>query len=315
MDALPVREEGGLPYASANKGVMHACGHDGHTAVLLATAGVLASRRNSFDGNVKFIFQPAEEGGGGGERMVEAGVLTAPDVDAIFALHASPKLSPGQIELSLTPTAGANGFRIEMIGKGAHGSKPHVGVDPIMIGVQIIASAQAVVTREKRPDRPAVLSFCAFNAGTKNNIIPDRAVLLGTIRAMDMKTLRQVRRGLGRVAREVASSLRGKAVVENEEVYPPVNNDPGLVDLVRTVGTELFGRRNVLKPREQSMGAEDFAFFLSDQGGVPGCIFRLGVASDENLHTSRFDFGSEALEPGILMMVNTALRFLAAGNA
>ena len=139
----------------------------------------------------------------------------------------------------------------------------------------------------------------------------DNAVLLGTIRAMDMATLGKVRRGLNRVARGVARSLRGSVTVKDDEVYPPVKNDARMVELVRSVGMELLGRANVLGPSEQSMGGEDFAFYLTDQGGVPGAIFRLGVESDQNLHTARFDFGSQGLEPGILMMANIALRFLA----
>jgi len=314
MDALPIREETGVPYSSVNEGVMHACGHDGHTAILMATAKVLADMRDDIAGNVKFIFQPAEEGGAGGEKLAQAGVLKDPDVGAIFALHGSSQLRPGQIEVSLTPNAAANGFRIDVHGDGAHGSRPHESIDPIMIGTQIITTAQALVTREKEPDRPLVLSFCAFNSGTKSNIIPDEAVIRGTIRAMDMKTLQQVRKGVRRVARNVAKALRGSVTITDDEVYPPVNNDPEMVDLVRSVGRELLGARKVLKPKAQTMGGEDFAFYLTDQGGVPGCIFRLGVESNANLHSARFDFGSEALEPGILMMVNVALRYLMGGG-
>jgi amidohydrolase len=310
MDALPIQEETGLAYASARPGVMHACGHDGHTAILLAVARVLAGMRERVPGNVKFVFQPAEEGGAGAEKMVRDGVLRDPDVHGIFALHASSNLKPGQVELSLTPNAGVNGFRMEVLGQGAHGARPHEGVDPIMIATQIITAAQSIVTRERRPDRPVVLSFCAFHAGTKDNIIPDRASLLGTIRATDLRTLRTVRRALERVSTGVARSLRGRALVEDIEVYPPVRNDPGLLELVRRVGTELLGSRNVVDAEDQSMGGEDFSFYLSDQGGAPGVIFRLGVESRAHLHSARFDFGSAALEPGILVMVNLALAFL-----
>jgi len=314
MDALPILEETGLPYASANEGVMHACGHDGHTAVLLGTARLLAGMRDRIAGNVKFIFQPAEEGGSGGEKLAQAGVLREPDVGAIFALHATSLLKPGQIEVSLTPNAGANGFRIDILGRGSHGARPQESIDPVMIGVQIITAAQTILTREKNPDTPAVLSFCAFNAGTKSNIIPEKAVLMGTIRAMDMAVLSKVRRSLERVARGVAKSLRGRVEIKDDEVYPPVKNDPRMVELIRSVGRELFGARNVRKPRAQSMGGEDFAFYLTEQGGVPGCIFRLGVESDANLHTPRFDFGSAALEPGILMLPICALLYLSDGE-
>ncbi len=310
IDALPIVEETGLPYASENEGVMHACGHDGHTAILLAVARLLAGMRDDIAGNVKFLFQPAEEGGAGGEKMVQEGVLRDPDVDGIFALHCGSQIEAGRIEVSLTPNAAANGFAIKIIGKGAHGSKPHLSIDPIMIGTQIMTAAQALVTREKEPDRPLVLSFCAFHAGTKSNIIPASAEILGTIRAMDMETLTKVREGLRRIANGVAGMMRGTVEVIDHEIYPPVVNDPDMVQLVRDVGAELQGEGSVGTPAEQSMGGEDFAFYLTAQGGVPGCMFRLGVETDENLHTSRFDFGSKALDTGILMMTNSALRFL-----
>jgi amidohydrolase len=310
MDALPIDEQTGLPYASVNKGVMHACGHDGHTAILLAVAEVLAGLRGRIRGNVKFIFQPAEEGGVGGRRMVEAGCLRHPDVDAIFALHSWSAIEAGQVELSLTPNVAMNGFQMDIKGEGGHGAHPDTCVDPIVIGAQIITAAQTIVSRERRPDRPVVLSFCSFNAGTKDNIIPDSARLLGTIRATDMPTLRAVRRALGRLAKGVAESMRGGVEISDGEIYPPVRNDPKLLELVRGVGIELLGKRNVLPSEEQSMGAEDFAFYLSDQGGVPGVLFRLGVGADASLHSARFDFGSAALEPGILMLANVALRAL-----
>ena len=311
MDALPIREQTGLGYASVNEGVMHACGHDGHVTILLAAARVLAQMRDQIAGSVKFIFQPAEEGGAGGKRMVEAGCLKDPDVDAIFALHARSGIKPGQIQLSLTSNAGVNGFEMTVRGKGGHGARPHECVDPVAIGAQIITAAQTIVSREMRPDRPVVLSFCGFQAGTKNNIIPDSAKLLGTIRALDMADLRRVRRALGRLAGNVARSMRGEVAIEDDELYPPVKNDARMLELVREVGGELLGKRNVLGSPEQRMGGEDFAFYLADQGGAPGVIFGLGIESRENLHTARFDFGSAALEPGILMMANLALRALA----
>jgi len=310
MDALPIREETGLPYASVNDGVMHACGHDGHTAVLLAVAELLAKMRDGLPGNVKFLFQPAEEGGGGGLRMVADGCLAKPRVDAVFALHARNTLKPGQIQLSLTPNAGVHGFVMDVTGKGGHGAYPHVCVDPIAIGAQIITAAQTIVSREVGPSEPAVLSFCVFQAGTKDNIIPETAHMEGTIRAMDARTLARIRRSLGRVARGVAKAMRGRVEFAELEIYPPVRNDPEMLELVRRVGVELLGGRNVLPEQEQRMGGEDFAFYLEDQGGAPGAMFALGIESDENLHTSRFDFGSAALEPGILMLANVALRAL-----
>jgi amidohydrolase len=314
MDALLIHEETGAPYASENEGVMHACGHDGHTAVLVAVAELLAGMRESLTGNVKFIFQPGEEGGGGAKIMVEEGCLEDPRPDAIFALHARGILKLGQIELSPTPNAAVDGFAIHILGKGGHGAKPHLCIDPIAIGVQIINECQTIITREVRPDRPAVLSFCAFNAGSLSNVIPERATIKGTIRATEMPVLRQIRKAVEKRARSVARTMRGSVEFEDEEIYPPVHNDVKLLELVRTVGTDLLGRRNVRDSREQSMGAEDFAFYLPPQGGVPGVIFSLGVECDAYIHNPHFDFGSKALEPGILMMANLALAVLGGGQ-
>jgi len=310
MDALPIREETGLPYASVRDGLMHACGHDGHTAILVATAELLGRMRERLAGNVKFIFQPAEEGGGGGERMVAEGCLRNPPVECIFALHARPDLSPGQIGLSRTPNVAVNGFRLTVSGRGGHGSRPHECVDPVAIGAQIVTAAQTIVSRECRPDRPVVLTFGSFQAGTRSNVIPDRALLLGTIRAMDLASARRVRRAVARLAAGIAKGMRGRVMVEDDQLYPPVNNDPGLMEMVAATARDLFGRSAVVPPTEQRMGGEDFAFYLPEQGGVPGVIFQLGVGAESGLHTARFDFGSEALEPGILMMANLALRAL-----
>jgi amidohydrolase len=308
IDALPIQEESGLPYASVREGVMHACGHDGHTAILLAVARLLSGMRREVAGTIKFIFQPAEEGEAGGKRMAEAGVMREPDVDAIFALHASSGLGARKIQLAKVPYAAMNGFQVRIAGKGGHGAAPETTVDPILIGAQIVTAAQSIVSREKGPDQPLVLSICTFQAGTKENIVPESASLQGTIRALDMKALRRAHHALERVATGTARSMRGHAEVIDHQVYPPVINDPRLLGLVREVGVELLGRRNVVEAAQQRMASEDFAFYLPDQGGAPGAMFQLGIETKENHHTPRFDFGSAALEPGILMMANVALR-------
>ena len=310
IDALPILEETGLPYASVNKGTMHACGHDGHTAILLAVAEVLAKKRELLAGNVKFLFQPGEEGFAGGRVMVEAGCLRKPDVAAVFALHGMSRMRCGTIEVGLTPYAGMLSFRLVVHGKGGHGSAPQTAVDPVVIGSQIVNASQTIVSREMRPDRPAVLSFCSFQAGTKDNIIPDAAVLLGTIRGTEVKVLKSIYRSLNRVARNVARALRGSIELEATESYPPTRNDAELVEFVRAVARQVVGARNVAPQKQQHMGAEDFSYYLSDQGGVPGAMFNIGIECDANHHTSRFDFGRAALEPGILMMGNLAVSFL-----
>jgi amidohydrolase len=313
MDALPIQEETGLPYASVNAGVMHACGHDGHTAALLAASEVLAGMRGDVAGTVKLIFQPGEEGFGGALKMVRAGCLRDPDVDAIFALHALNGIGAGRVLLSLTPTVAACLFEVAVEGRGGHGAMPQACVDPVVAAAQIVTAAQTIVSREVRPDQPAVLTFGSIQAGTKSNIIPDSARILGTVRAMEMGVLTQVRGALARVAQGVGAAMRVKVNVEDSDLYPPVKNDPALLELIRGVAAEVLGPDSMVSPREQLMGAEDFAYYLPEQGGVPGALFFLGVETDANLHSSRFDFGSAGLEPGILMLANTALRFLGKG--
>jgi len=311
MDALPIHEETGLPYASVNNGVMHACGHDGHTAILMATAEVLSGLRDHIAGNVKFLFQPAEEGFGGGLKMAEEGCLHDPEVSAAFALHGLSRVGAGKVLLSPTPAVAASLFEIDVQGRGGHGAMPQVCVDPVVVGAQIIVAGQTIVSREVKPDQPAVLSFCSLQAGVKCNIIPDSALILGTIRSMETNVLRQIQRSLGRLARGVAKAMRATATVRHGEEFPPVKNDPELLEMVRRIGVDALGAKNVTQPKEQLMGGEDFAYFLKDQGGVPGVLFWLGVESKAGMHTSRFDFGHEALEAGIMMMANCALGYLA----
>ncbi len=313
MDALPIREETGLPYASENEGVMHACGHDGHTAVLMATAELLAGMREEIGGTVKFIFQPAEEGAGGGKLMAEAGCLKGPDVDAVFAFHGLSSLAPGEVLITPTPAVTASMFSITVEGKGGHGAMPHRCVDPVVVAAQIVCAAQTIVSREVPPDEPAVLSFCSLQSGVKDNVIPDSAVLLGTVRSMEEGVSKRIHRSLGRLARAVAKGMRARADYVAGEWFPPVKNDAKLLEMVREVAVATVGRKLVRQPDEQIMGGEDFAYYLSEQGGVPGVLFWVGVGSEGGMHTSTFDFGSEALEPAILMMTNTALRYLAGG--
>lgn len=313
MDALPITEETGLPYASENRGFMHACGHDGHTAILLGVARVLAGRRDELPGSVKFIFQPAEENLGGGALMVKEGCLEEPRPDAIFALHCSPGLKVGQIALHPLPNVGMANFRIDIHGKGGHASSPHSTVDPIVIGSHIVTAAQTIVSRKTRPDRPVVISFCTFRAGSASNIIPETAALLGTLRATDMETLKGLSEMLQKLSSELAAAMDGEVEFTEGETYPPLHNDPDLLGLIRRVGEEVLGSDNVRDRERQVMGSEDFAFYLESQGGVPGVKFSLGVDSPASLHGPHFDFGHEALEPGILMMCNTAVQFLERG--
>lgn len=310
MDALPIREQTGLEWASERPGVMHACGHDGHMAVLLGVAELLAARRAELPGTVKFIFQPGEEGFGGARRMVEDGCLKAPAVDAIFAFHGAPKEDSGRVLLSPTPYAAMTGINMVVRGSGGHGAYPHTTIDPVMAAAQIIVAGQTIVSREIAPADPAVLSFCAIEGGTRGNIIPEEVTVRGTIRAMRQEVADRIWEALGRVANGVAAATRATVTVTEDGAYPPVLCDPDLLDFVGCVAGEVVGPENVGPQAELTMGAEDFAFYLPDQGGVPGVIFKVGTGCMENLHTPRFDFGTAALRPAVLLMANIAWRFL-----
>ncbi|MHC4778393.1 MAG: M20 metallopeptidase family protein [Planctomycetota bacterium] len=322
IDALPITEETGLPFASEVRGlldgkdvgVMHACGHDGHTAILLGVAKALGEFRGEVPGTIKFVFQPGEEGGAGGKLMADGGVLKDPDVDAIFALHCRYGLPVGMIELSETPNASTDAFEIEVFGRGGHGAYPHTTVDPIPVAAQIINGLQAIVSRRIHPARPAVVTVGSLRAGDTYNVIPDRAHMKGTIRTLDPETRELAVSSLISFTEKAAAAGGARAEVRIVDGYPPVRCDRGLIELVRHVATLLFGADQVRDQPDQTMGGEDFSYYLEDEGGVPGIIFRLGVGCTENQHTSRFDFGSAALVPGMRIMATTALRFLEGGT-
>jgi amidohydrolase len=315
MDALPITEESGLEYASVNPGVMHACGHDGHMSILLTSARVLAGLKREIAGVIKFIFQPGEEFDGGAKKMVAAGLLRdKPEIQAIFALHSRPQIGPGQIELDPIPSAASNAFEIRILGKSTHAAYPHEGTDPIAIGSQIVTALQQVVSRQVAPFDTVVVTVGSFQAGNRGNVIPPEALLRGTIRTRDPQLRDRVIESVTRIAEGCAGALGGRARIEFKTGYPRVRNHPGLMDLVRRTGVDLLGPENVLDATRPTMGAEDFAFYLEEQGGVPGCLLRLGVQTDEPVHSAFFDFGHEALQTGILMMTNIAVQYLNEGT-
>jgi amidohydrolase len=312
MDALPIQEETDLPWASERPGVAHACGHDGHMAVLLGAARLLNERREDLPGNVRFIFQPGEEGYGGAQRMVQHGCLEQPPVESIFAFHNVSALPAGHIELSLTPYAAMRGVRLLVRGSGGHGACPHTTCDPIAAAAQIVVTAQTIVSRELAPAEPGVLSFGTIHGGSAGNIIPDEVELHGTIRALSSKTAAHILQSLERIAHSVAEGMRMEARVATTCEYPPARCDPALIEFVERVGTDVLGTDAVHHATTLHMGAEDFAYYLPAQGGVPGVIFRMGTESEENLHTARYDFGRAALRPAVVLMSSLARRRLQA---
>lgn len=313
MDALPIEEESGVSYASKNSGVMHACGHDGHTAMLLGAAYVLSEIRGSLEGPVRLIFQPAEEGGAGGKRMVDEGALTEPSVDAVFGLHNMPMASTQVGQICLCPgaaMAATASFDIMVKGKGGHAAMPHETVDPIVIASQMVTALQSIISRQVDPIASAVVSFTQFHAGTTHNVIPESAHLAGTVRTLDDSIMRRVCRLLEKEAVSLAASFGAKATVGIEAGYPVVRNSSDTDTLFRGVLSEI-GRADDYIEVPAMMGGEDFAFY---QQKVPGTFWFLASRpADQSevpfCHHPAYDFNDDVLGDGIALHVEVARRF------
>ncbi len=308
MDALPIHEETGLPFASETDGKMHACGHDGHTSMLVGAARALCQDhlRERLNGTVKFVFQPAEEGGGGGRVMVEEGV--ADGVDSIFALHLWPGLEFGKAATKAGPImAAADAFEMEIKGKGGHGAMPHMTADAVAIAAQVVTALQTVVAREVNPVEPAVLTVGEIEAGTAFNIIPETARLGGTVRTVNADLRQRMPERIEELARGVARGMRGDAELNYRFSYPVTRNDAGAADLALNVAKELFGEDCAVEVENPSMGGEDFAFFLEE---LPGAYVWLGTGDVSGLHTPRFAFDEEILPQGAALLAALALESL-----
>ena len=312
MDALPIQEESEAEFASANPGVMHACGHDAHTAVLLGAARLLADRRAELTGNVKLMFQPAEEGGAGAVRMIDDGLLEDPPVDAAFTLHVAHHVYAGQVAAAAGPVlAGANAFTITVEGLGGHASRPSTTVDPVVVAAHVVTALQTLVSRETAPEQPAVVTLSSLAAGTTHNVIPDRAVIKGTIRAYSGDLMTNLERRLEDIAQGVARAMRADARVEYQMRYPPTVNDPAMAELLAGAARSTLGSDAVLEA-QPLMAAEDFSFVLQR---VPGAMLSLGVRAADwreprPVHTARFDLDESALPVGVAAMTSVALEFL-----
>lgn len=297
MDALPITEETGLPFASQNAGVMHACGHDGHTAILLGAAELLA-REATLPAPVRLIFQPAEEQGSGAKAMVDAGVLDG--VGAVFGGHVDRNFSAGAV--AATPgavNASTDCFTVRLSGRGGHAARPHETIDAVAIGALLVASLQTIVSRETNPLDPAVVTVGRFAAGTAANVIASEAHLEGSIRALDPAVRSALHGSVRRIAESVAAAHGAAAAVTIDRGTPPVVNHVQATDWAHQAATAALGAGAVARMPRPSMGGEDFSYY---QEKVPGCFVRFGTASaeDENFptHTSRFDFDERALVAG-----------------
>ena len=313
MDALEIKEQTGLPYASTIPNRMHACGHDGHTACLCGVAKILHSHSDLFQGTVKLIFQPAEEQGAGASYMVEEGVMD--DVDAIFGLHCWPTLPTGMVAVkSGVAMASADFFRIEIIGKGCHAADPGAGVDPVVVASQITTALQHVVSREINPWDPAVLTVAKIEAGDAANVIPESAILVGTFRALREKVRLKIHDAIERIATHTALAHRATAQVRFEGIpYPPLRNDPVMSQFAKETVIDIFGPDRLSEPKHPTMASEDFAFYLQK---APGAFVYLGNNPSQTeaypaLHSPHFDFNDEALPTGMTLLSGLAIRFLA----
>jgi hippurate hydrolase len=307
MDALPIHEETGLPFASEIEGKMHACGHDGHTSMLVGAAHALCGMRDRLDGTVKFFFQPAEEGGGGGKVMVEEGV--ADGVSSIFALHLWPGLPFGTVGTKAGPImAAADGFEMTVRGRGGHGAFPHETADAIAMAAQIVTALQIVVSREVDPVEPAVLTVGEIGAGNAFNIIPETARLGGTVRTLNEDLRRRMPERIEQLARGVAQGMRGDVELDYSFSYPVTMNDEGAASRALGVIGDLFGEEHTLELPNPSMGGEDFAFYLEK---IPGAFIWLGIGENvSGLHTPTFAFDEEILSLGSALLAALALESL-----
>jgi len=317
MDALPMPEETGLPFASEVEGAMHACGHDAHTAMLVGAARLLARRRESLTGSVLFMFQPGEEGYHGARIMIEEGLLGGPEPpSAAFALHVTDRMSPGSIAARSGPAmASGDTFLITVRGKGGHASAPHDCLDPIPIACEIVQAFQTLVTRRVHVFDPAVVTVAKIEAGTARNIIPDTASLLGTIRTVSEETRERVLEGVRRVAQGLAAAHGAEVTVELTRGYPVTVNDGDFADFVLDTAREVLGPEKTRPMSHPIMASEDFSYVLQQ---VPGAIANLSTRPDDGPafpnHSPRMRVNESALAEGIAMHVLVALRFLDTGK-
>lgn len=310
MDALPLQENNVFSHRSQHDGKMHACGHDGHTAMLLGAAHHLAKTRD-FSGTVHFVFQPAEEGGGGGKRMVEEGLFERFPADAVFAIHNWPGLSAGKIATRAGPIMAAyEKFEFVIEGHGCHAAMPHLGVDPIVVGAELVNAIQTIVARKLDPLDPAVISVTQFNAGEAISIIPERATLKGTSRSFSPSVSRQIETELRRLGEQLGAAHGAKVGFSYERHYPPTVNDPAQAQFVIQVATELLGADQVEPSPQPSMGAEDFAFMLQKKAGAYIFLGNGGTAGGCMLHNPNYDFNDEIIPIGVGFWARLVKRFL-----
>ncbi len=312
MDALPITEETGLPFASENQGAMHACGHDAHVAMALGAARVLSELREDINGNVKFIMQPAEESWGGAKDLVEEGVLENPAVDSIIALHVDVHEPVGKLAIRTGPIgASVDVFMISINGKGGHSSEPQACVDPIHIAAHAVIALQTMITRTLDARDPVVLSVCSFQGGTAFNVIPDSVHFGGSVRTLSEEQRKEIPRRIESIVRSVASTWGATFDFAYIHGAPVTSNDFATTEMFRNVAAELWGPESIVEMQKPHMGSEGYCYYLEK---VPGTIGMLGAAKAGNVHYPghhpKFDIDERCLPLGVQLLASTAAKYL-----
>ena len=322
IDALPITERNSFAHASRHPGKMHACGHDGHTAMLLAAAKYLARHRH-FDGTVYLIFQPAEEGGGGAREMIKDGLFERFPMEAVFGAHNWPGMKVGQFAVKSGPVfASSNEFKITIHGKGAHGAMPHLGIDPVPVACQMVQAFQTIITRNMRPIDTGVISVTMIHTGEATNVVPESCVLEGTVRSFTTEVLDLIERRMKTVADATCAAFEASCEFEFARNYPPTINHAAETEFAKSVMAEVVGSENVLE-FEPTMGAEDFSYFLQAR---PGCYFVIGNGDGAHragghglgpcmLHNPSYDFNDDLIPLGATLWVRLAERWLASSSS
>ncbi|WP_133016509.1 M20 metallopeptidase family protein [Clostridium cuniculi] len=313
IDGLPMQDKKICSYASKVSGKMHACGHDGHTTILLGAAKLLNKNKDKFNGTVKLIFEPAEETTGGAKVMIEEGVLTNPTVDVMCGLHVEETLDAGMIMVRRgTVNAASNPFNITIKGSGGHGAYPDTAIDPIVMASHVVTSLQSIVSREIKPVNPAVVTIGSIHGGTAQNIIPNEVKLGGIIRTMTNEDREFAKARLKEIVNGICTTFRGSAEIEIEESYPCLYNDDNMVKILEDSARNIIGSENVKVQKNPKLGVESFAYFANK---VPSVFYFLGIRNEEKgivhpAHNSLFDIDEDALPIGVAIQCEVAMNYL-----